>query len=199
MISDRKFGVYGGLGILAAFFFYGFGSMGIPEAPGLGEFLILLNSLLVVGVGILFYLLIKDSQPGAALVYLASRLIEGVFLALGGIFLFLQREVPGPLGPEFFQLANDLSFQIGMFTLGVGSMVFFSALAKSQRLPHWLAVWGVLGYGFLALGSALDFFGTGIGMYFFAPGGLFEVFIAIWLIFRGFKTVQVSKSPAQEQ
>jgi hypothetical protein len=118
MISDRKIGVYGGLGILAAFFFYGFGSMGIPEAPGLGEFLILLNSLLVVGVGILFYLLIKDSQPGAALVYLASRLIEGVFLALGGIFLFLQREVPGPLGPEFFQLANDLSFQIGMFTLG---------------------------------------------------------------------------------
>jgi hypothetical protein len=133
MISDRKIGVYGGLGILAAFFFYGFGSMGIPGAPGLGEFLILLNSLLVVGVGILFYLLIKDSQPGAALVYLSSRLIEGVFLALGGIFLFLQREVPGPLGPEFFQLANDLSFQIGMFTLGSWQYCFLLRLGQKPK------------------------------------------------------------------
>jgi hypothetical protein len=100
MISDRKIGVYGGWEFWPPSSFMVLVPWGF-RGPGLGEFLILLNSLLVVGVGILFYLLIKDSQPGAALVYLASRLIEGVFLALGGIFLFLQREVPGPLGPSF--------------------------------------------------------------------------------------------------
>ena len=58
---------------------------------------------------------------------------------------------------------------------------------RSNLVPRFLAGWGVVGYVIFAAGSLLEILGVaGAGMVAVVPGGLFEVFFAIWLIAKGF-------------
>ncbi len=82
---------------------------------------------------------------------------------------------------------NFLAYNIAMAGLGIGSLFFCVALYSSRLAPRFLAVWGVVGYASFAAGCFLELAGVaGAGLVSAAPGGLFEIFFAIWLIVRGF-------------
>ena len=115
--------------------------------------------------------------------YLATRIFEAAFLALGAIaLLFGSAQV------------NVVAYNIGMAGLGIGSLFFCVVLYRSRLVPRFLAVWGFVGYAAFAAGSLLELAGVvGAGLIGAAPGGLFEVFFAVWLLLRG-----LAIEPAQE-
>ena len=51
-----------------------------------------------------------------------------------------------------------------------------------------LAIWGLIGYAILLLGSVLQVLGLNLNSIHAIPGGLWELFIGVWLIAKGFST-----------
>ena len=177
--------------LLAAFFLYGIGSsIAMTATPGVllttGTVMMLLNSIAVVAIGALMWRVLRATAPTIAVGYLATRVFEGTFLAVGAIAL---------LGG--FANTNFLSYNVAMAGLGIGSLFFCAALYRSRLVPRFLAAWGFVGYASFATGCILELSGAaGAGLISTIPGGLFEIFVAIWLIVRGFgSSVEIPVGP----
>ena len=169
--------------MLAAFLLYGIGSsIATTASPGVllatGTVMMLLNTVAVIAIGALMLPILRPHAPAIAVGYLATRVFEGAFLAVGAIALLAG-----------FDSTNFLAYNIAMAGLGVGSLFLCVALSRSRLVPQLLAVWGFVGYASFAAGCFLELAGVaGAGLLSTVPGGLFEIFFAIWLIARGFRS-----------
>lgn len=201
---------------LAAFGFYGVGFGLVSSVVGarnflltiaahqttlvLGAVLMLLNSVVVVGLGALFFPVIEHHGKRTALVYLASRIVEAVLLAVGVLCLLmlipLGQYAVGVGGASvvwataigtLLTQANSMAFQIAMLSLGLASLFLCVLLFQTRLIPRVLAVWGVLGYALFLGGAIAEIFGLPIGVMLSIPGGLFEVAVGIWLLVKGFR------------
>ena len=65
-------------------------------------------------------------------------------------------------------------------------MTLCATLYKAKLLPRWLAVWGLVGYAIILGGMLSALFGSGLGDLSSLPGGLWEMFVGVWLIIKGF-------------
>lgn len=63
-------------------------------------------------------------------------------------------------------------------------------------MPRFLAVWGMVGYLALAAGETFGILGYEVGLAHYAPGGLFEVVLAVLLIRKGFPARQEPAGPS---
>jgi hypothetical protein len=188
----------GGL-FLAAFFLYGGGSSlvavqlqtdGVPDPAllRLGALGMLANSVVVMFIGGLMSGAMNHLAPRSASIYLAARAFEAAMLAVGAVFILL---IPNSLGQpatlpaSFFGAGNEIAFAVAMFGLGIGSVPLFWALRRHRLVPGWLAAWGFIGYAVFAAGAALELAGTPAILLAAAPGGIFEVVFAVWMIVRG--------------
>lgn len=69
--------------------------------------------------------------------------------------------------------------------------MFSYLLFQSKLIPRYFSGLGIIGYAMLLLGVVLDMFNIfnindGAGMLIYLPGGLFELFLPIWLFIKGF-------------
>jgi hypothetical protein len=158
--------------------------------------LMLINSISVVLIGILSY---KFLQPFSFLVatsYLASRISEGVILAVGFIAILtlahFDPEMALVAANETYAKAminiNWYAYHTAMITLGIGSLPFLWLLLKEKLVPLSMVLLGVVGYGFLGLTSVLAILDINWGIVVTLPVFLFEVVFGAYLIFRGFRT-----------
>jgi hypothetical protein len=184
--------IVGGL-MLAAFLLYGIGSTVATTAPEgsapltVGVLLMLVNSVAVITIGVLMLPVLRTRTPVAGGVYLATRIFEGALLGAGAIALLMAAAD-----------VNFLAYNIGMAGLGIGSLLFCAALYRSGLVPRFLAVWGFVGYATFATGSLLELSGVaGAGLICTIPGGLWELFFAVWLIARGFSSAPALTATAR--
>jgi hypothetical protein len=49
-----------------------------------------------------------------------------------------------------------------------------------------MAMWGLIGYVILMIGTIAEIFGIHIGLMLTIPGGLFELALGFWLLIKGF-------------
>lgn len=200
---------------LAAMLTYGPGSgitasiLGAPDSLAnvaanrttftLGAALMLVNSAVVVAIGVLLFPTLKRHNERIALGYYASRVFEAVLLTLGVVGLLSLTTVSEEylrtgaadaahleaLGALAVQI-NDVAYQVAMAALGLGSLFFCFLLYQTRLVPRTLAVWGFAGYAVFLTGALLEIFGFGVGLLLSVPGGLFEVCFGIWLMVKGF-------------
>ncbi len=64
--------------------------------------------------------------------------------------------------------------------------MFVYVLGKSKLVPRVFPTWGAIGYLVFMTGTTAEMFGYPIGVILSAPGGLFEISLSLWLIFKGF-------------
>ena len=57
---------------------------------------------------------------------------------------------------------------------------------RAKLVPRLVAVWGLVGYAIILCGLVLEVLGFGLRLIHTIPGGLWEVFIGVWLIAKGF-------------
>ena len=190
----------GGL-FIAAFFLYGGGTAVVTSVVGgtaspstisaqqttlaLGVFLMLLNSMAVVALGVLLFPILERHGGTTALAYLAARIVEGVFLALGALSLLL---IPQLGGASLAIQSNTLTYQVAEMSLAVGSIFMCSLLFRTRLVPRSLAIAGVIGYAIFLTGTVAEIFAVHIGLVLSVPGGLFELAFAVWLLAKGFQT-----------
>lgn len=149
--------------------------------------------------GVLMYPLLRRHGERLAIAYLAARIIDATFIAIMTLLIVAQI----PLGraaltadssgtsaldvtSAVLTQANLYAYEFGMVAVGVAGLVLCGGLHRARLLPRGLTVWGLLGYAVLLGGSVLQVLGFQLSSVHAAPGGLWEVFIGIWLIARGF-------------
>jgi len=151
--------------------------------------------------GVLMFPVLKQHSERIAFGYLASRIVDAVFIAVSVLFMLLQI----PLGSEYLkavvpntfylQALSTLSIQahlyaydIGMIALGLAGLMLNYMFYRAKLVPRWIAVWGLVGYAIIFCGMVSEVMGSGLGLVSSLPGGLWEVFIGVWLIAKGFNS-----------
>jgi hypothetical protein len=158
------------------------------------------NSVIVVGLGALFFPILENYGKRTALAYLASRIVEAILLAIGVLCLLMLNPLSHyavdagatsaawatGLGSLLTQ-ANTLSFQVAMMSLGLASLFLCVLLFRTRLIPRFLAAWGFIGYALFLAGAIAEIFGMHIGVMLSIPGGLFELAVGLWLLIKGFQ------------
>jgi hypothetical protein len=160
----------------------------------IGAFLMFLNTGIDVGKGVLFFPILEKHSKRTALGYLAALIVEVVLLDLGVLALLLivpLAQHAGDAGAKtlgsILVQANATAYQMGEMTLGVGGVFLCLLLFRTQLIPRWLAISGLIGYPLLAAGTIAEIFGIHIGLYLTIPGFFFELVLPFWLFFKGFQ------------
>jgi hypothetical protein len=166
----------------------------------LGAFLMLSNSVVDVGKGVLFFPIVESHGKRTALAYLAAMIVEVVLLAVGVLSLLLIVPVGQYAGADWARAAgslliqsNTMVYQLAMMSLAVGNVFLWSLTIRIRLIPRWLSVWGVLGYGIFLVGAIAEMFGVHIGLLCTIAGGLFEVVLGFWLLINGLEPEAYSR------
>jgi hypothetical protein len=152
-----------------------------------------------VAHGVLMFPVLKPHYERIAVGYLGFRILDAVFIAVMVLFVLLQI----PLGSAYLKAAapdasylqalsavsvqaSQYAYDIGMIALGLAGLMLCYTLYRARLVPRPVAVWGLAGYAIIACGMASEVMGSGLGLASSIPGGLWEVFIGVWLIAKGF-------------
>jgi hypothetical protein len=89
-----------------------------------------------------------------------------------------------------FNDTHDAGYTIGMMFLALGCIVFSYLFFKSRYIPRLLAAFGLLAYVVMLLACVLSiiFPDAPIGLAYYAPAGIYEISIGLWLLILGIKT-----------
>ena len=170
----------GGL-ILLAFVFYGGGSALVSSGQQiLGLVLMLINSAVVISIGVLLRSMMSKDAPFSANVYLVTRLAEALLLGAGAIVW--------TLGSQYFNGAelNTTLYRLGMIILGLGSIGFCRWLIVTRTVYVGLAWLGLVGYPLLAIAMIAKFSGSEYWVtILLIPGAVFELTFGLSLLFVG--------------
>lgn len=213
--QGKRFSRLFGAMFLAGFFVYGVGFAlvsSVTTAPDflstlsahsttlvIGAFLMLLNTFVDIGKGVLFFPIAVRRGQRTALVYLAAITVQVVMLDLGVLFLLILvplTELAAGAGSSWatgvgslLTQANTVAYELGQATLGFGALFMTWFVFRMRLVPRTLAAWGVIGYVIHICGAVAEIFGIHVGLVLSLPGGLFEVAFGIWLIAKGFSAV----------
>nr|WP_242065251.1 DUF4386 domain-containing protein [Pseudoalteromonas rubra] len=159
-----------------------------------------MNCAAVVGIAIVIYPIIKRYSERVAIGYIAGRVIEAAMLTSGAVMLMTFGAMGEKLAASSVMHSEQLyimgsalkteryfSFLMGMIALAIFGCLLNITLFKYRLVPRVLAGLGLLGYVMLLLKVLFDFFDVSMGgAWMYIPGGLFELLLPFWLIFRGF-------------
>ncbi len=162
--------------------------------------------------GILMFPVLKQhNSERIAVGYLGFRIMDALFIAIMVLFVLIQI----PIGSEYLNAgASDASYlqalstvfmqaqldayNIAMTTLGISGLILCYSFYKSKLVPRLLAVWGLVGYAVILCGSMVEVvMGFDLLSIHAIPGGLWEMFIGVWLIAKGFNSSAFVSEPAQ--
>ncbi|MFJ6675486.1 DUF4386 domain-containing protein [Actinosynnema sp. NPDC091369] len=184
-MSSRAIARSVGALFLVAFVAYGVGNALVDAGTtAVGALLMLVNSAVVVGIGVLAFPVLRPHSELTAHAYLVGRAVEAALLAVGVVFLLL----PAPIAA-----GNHYSYQVAMMSVATAGVLFCRVLLRARLVPRWLAAWGGIGYAVFLLGAVLEVLGHRVGVALSVPGGLFEVAFGVLLVVKGFATPE---SPA---
>lgn len=157
--------------------------------------------------GVLMFPVLKRHSERSAVGYLTTRIIDATFIAVMALLILIQI----PLGAAYltgtadastlpalstvFNQANLYAYEIAMITVGVAGLILCNAFSKTGLIPRPLALWGLIGYLVILTGSVLQVLGFDLHSIQAIPGGLWEGFIGVWLIVKGFAPPSVPPEP----
>ena len=153
-----------------------------PEQKVMGMFLEAISGFAVITIAILLFPLFKPHNNKASFWYLISRFIEGGLMVIAGI-LFLANS------PQLLGIRDTIYLGHG-YIFSVAALIFYYLFYISKLIPRFISIWGIVASILLILVMLLQV--TKIipeSMIFYLPIISNEVFLAIWLIVKGFSSV----------
>lgn len=208
-VAARVYGIF----FLLAFLSYGVGSGIVASyadgADGLaGIFanktiyifgfilMAVVHSFVNIGLAVVMLPILKQYNKTVTYGYVGAAIAATVVAIVGAMFMLLlvplSEAAINSDAAHIETLAMLLKkggfygYQLGMTLWGMGGLMFCYVLYISKLVPRLLPIWGAVGYLIFMTGTIGELFGYGIGLMLSAPGGLFEVSLSLWLIFKGF-------------
>jgi hypothetical protein len=172
-------------------------------ALAVGAMLVLMAGVWDAAHGVLMFPVLKPHGERVAIGYLGYRLVDAAFIGLWVLFLLLEV----PLGREYLkagadtvslQALSDVSVQaslyaynIAMLFVGIAGVLLCATFYRVRLVPRAIAAWGLVGYAVHLGGAVGELLGFNLGLVPVIPGGLWELFIGVWLIAKGFNSSTV--------
>ena len=179
---------------------------GLLFRAGIASMLAMYAGVLVLSLAL--YLILRTVSAELALLALLFRSAEAI---LGGatvllsfiILLLASGGASSALGPEalhalvgMFVDVRAAALDIVLVFVGVGGSLYCYLFFVSRSIPRWLAAWGVFSYlSMLVLAFVsivLPDHPAALESVLYSAGGLFELTIGLWLLFKGVNAVQLA-------
>ena len=158
----------------------------------------ILMYVLVILLSLSLYVVLKPVNKNLALLALLWRLAEAI---IGGSTTVISGLIPLLLinnetiqTQELISLFLDVrsaGLDVVLIFIGMGGTIFCYLFFKSNYIPRVLAVWGMITYITMLIVSFASILSPDITettkMFFYAPGGLFEIIFGLWLLIMGIK------------
>ena len=161
--------------------------------------------------GVVMFPILRRHNERNAVGYLAARIMDATFIAVMALLIVIQIPIgaaylnAGTADMSYLQAlstvlaeGNLYAYEFAMTTLGVAGVILCTAFVRTNLIPRPLAVWGLVGYAVILCGSVLEILGFNLSSIQAIPGGLWEVFIGVWLIVKGFNTTADTPEPSSE-
>ncbi|WP_459212139.1 DUF4386 domain-containing protein [Aquimarina rhabdastrellae] len=170
-------------------------------------------SLAYLGVAILLYPILKKFDGSLAIGFLSFRIIAATLVIFGTILLlsilalsheFVYNSPQSAL--DLKALGNVLKIKrdyinhvFMVLVLCIGNLMLYVLLIKSNLVPIWLSIWGLLGTLFSGIASILILFQsidiiTPEYIILNIPTAILELVLGIWLILYGFNSSKTNVS-----
>ena len=179
MKSNRKNAAIVGILILIA---YAVLANAITESKIIVMLSEVISGIAVIGIAVLMFPIFKPRSKKLTLSYLFLKAIEGALMIIAGIF-FLSLNV------SLFE-ARDPIYVIHTYIFIVSAFTFYVLLYKSKVIPRFISVWGLIAAVLLLIANLLEISIDTLPVILLAIGYspiiLNEVFLAIWLMVKGF-------------
>ena len=166
----------------------------------------LLNTVVDLGKGILFFPILGKHSRRTALAYLATMIVEVTLLDVGAIALLMIVPLSGQHGLDAATAVargsalvhtNAMFYQFGEMTLAAGCVALCALLFRTRLIPRFLSISGLIGYPILMVGAIAEVFGIHIGLVLTIPGMFFELVLPFWLFTKGFQSEAYSGGAAR--
>ena len=172
-------------------------------------------AVLIAGIPVWMYPILKKHNAALALGHVVARLIEVVIFTVGVISLLtlltLSQEfvIAGAPDASYFQTLGTSLLAVREWGGGVCSTIVFSLSAlmlnyilyRSKLIPRWISGWGLIGATLYLASGFLPLFGHGTRSTIYnlmeAPLGLQEMVLAVWLIVKGFNPSAIASGSAK--
>jgi hypothetical protein len=187
-----------------------------PTAPVfLGAFLELLLIITNIGCAVVLFPLLKRQNEGLALAYVAARIVECTFILVGLLSVLavatLRQDATSAdagslvtIGKSLIAI-HDWTFLLGPgFADGIGTGLFLGYLLyRSGLVSRRMALFGVIGGPLLAASGIAVLLGvipqsSQLQNLATVPEIVWELFLGLWLTFRGFKSSQTLTADDRE-
>jgi hypothetical protein len=141
----------------------------------------IISGLSVIGIAVLMFPLFRGSDRLLPPAYLAMKFVEGLLMIAGGIIYF---------NPTMQNLRDLIYDGIHLYVFIVSGAFFYILLLRCKPVPGFISIWGMAGIGALAISTIFRLVGNPQAFldYFLILIITNEVFLALWLLIKGFKT-----------
>ena len=169
----------------------------------------LIMSVGLIVLGLTLYILLKSVNRNLALLALFLKLTEAAVAAVIVLITFIALQVLNGyayvtvLTPEQLQLpvglllnSHTALYSIPMVFLGLDMTIFSYLFFKSKYIPGILASFGIFSFILIFIHALMFIIAPEYAMLpinqiiFWAPSGLFEIIIGIWLLSKGLRVEQ---------
>jgi hypothetical protein len=176
-ISNKQRASFVGVLMFAA---YAMLTYSATKSIALGVITDFVSGLAVIGIPFLLFPLFntgKNKKLNKA--YIISRFFEGLLILVGGVLILF------PQLREYRELVYS-DVQIYFFILG--ALFFYMLFYRTRAIPIFISVWGIVATILLLATTILKLFGidSQVLQMLFLPIALNELFLAVWLIVKGF-------------
>jgi len=188
MDSNRKNAIIVGALILIAYAVLG---SSVLESSIMVMLLEAISGVAVIGIAVIMFPLFKPYNEKVTLGYLAFKIIEGALMIIAGImFLSLNTSILG---------LRDLIYVGHAYIFIAGALIFYYLLYLSKIIPRFISVWGGIALIFLLIVNLLEIMGYTFAMstVFYLPIVSNELFLAIWLMVKGFNPSAIVSGSAK--
>ncbi|MBE9489666.1 MAG: DUF4386 domain-containing protein [Bacteroidetes bacterium] len=169
-----------------------------------------INGVAYLGIAVLLYPILKKFSESLALLYIGFRIIEFAMQMISDMSPlllislsqdFIVSKIQGTssfesLGSILLELrfwANQMVF----ITYSLGAIIFYYSTYQLKLIPRFLSIWGLIGAPLVLVNVFFDSWEISIGIDLGIVMGLNEIVLGIWLVVKGFNTLQKQVRPSQ--
>jgi Domain of unknown function (DUF4386) len=183
-ISNKQRASLVGVLILAA---YSMLTYTITNNTTLGIITDTISGFAVIGMPLLMFPLFNvDKNKTINYGYLISRFIEGILMIIGGVII---------LNPSLESYREIIYSDIHIYFFISGALFFYILFYRTQVIPRFISIWGILATIILFVITIIKLFGVNSTILnaLLLPMILNELFLAFWLIIKGFNFKTIDK------
>ena len=165
-----------------------------PASAHLSNFLDIITAVGVIWLAVLLYEMLRKVNKVWAATAMALYFLEVFLLVVSRVFGYAfigvsERFAAGDqsltaLGQILLQ-AKDFSGSMAMIPFGLGAILFYYLLYKSQALPAWIPLWGLIAVIPVLIAVPLMAYGVPIPFAVCFPYVPFEFFTGAFILIRG--------------